>query len=129
MREGFRVVPIPGAAAFVAALAASGLPTDAFYFGGFLPARSGQRRRTLESLAELGCVLAFYEAPHRLLETLFDMDVVFGSRTVVVSRAGSTKSHRSVWRLPYQRSDPLCWLASTTLLSGVLTLIHSPASG
>ena len=97
VREGMRVVPVPGAAAFVAALAASGLPTDAFYFGGFLPARSGQRRRTLETLAAVGCVLAFYEAPHRLLETLADMDVVFGKRTVVVSRE-LTKLHEEFAR-------------------------------
>jgi 16S rRNA (cytidine1402-2'-O)-methyltransferase len=97
VREGFRVVPLPGAAAFVTALAASGLPTDAFYFGGFLPARSGQRRRMLESLGELGCVLAFYEAPHRLLEALADMDAVFGARKVVVSRE-LTKVHEEFAR-------------------------------
>jgi 16S rRNA (cytidine1402-2'-O)-methyltransferase len=91
------VVPVPGAAAFVTALAASGLPTDAFYYGGFLPARGGQRRRTLERLAEIGCVLAFYEAPHRLLEALADMDVVFGKRMVVISRE-LTKVHEEFAR-------------------------------
>lgn len=97
VREGIRVIPLPGPAAFVTALAASGLPTDSFYFGGFLPARSGQRRRTLEALGELGCVLIFYEAPHRLLEALADMDVVFGKRTVVVSRE-LTKLHEEFSR-------------------------------
>src|SRR5690349_4165634 len=65
---GVRVVPIPGPSAVVAALAASGLANNAFYFGGFLPPKSGQRARALERLRDEAATLIFYEAPHRILE-------------------------------------------------------------
>jgi 16S rRNA (cytidine1402-2'-O)-methyltransferase len=97
VREGFRVVPVPGPAAFVAALSASGLPTEAFYFGGFLPAKTGARRRAMDAVAELDCVLIFYEAPHRLVETLEAMAEAFGDRTVVVGRE-LTKVHEEIVR-------------------------------
>src|SRR5437016_4211049 len=67
---GVTVQPVPGPSASLAALAASGLPTDAFRFGGFLPAKNGQRARLLESLADEHATLIFYDAPHRVLETL-----------------------------------------------------------
>lgn len=94
---GIRVVSIPGPAAFVTALAGSGLPTHAFYFGGFLPAKSGQRRRTLSEVSDLPCVLIFYEAPHRLLETLQDLASVCPERAVVVARE-LTKLHEEFVR-------------------------------
>src|SRR5436190_1717757 len=65
IEQGITVVPVPGPAAFVAALVASGLPTDEFLFGGFLPARSSARRTRLASLRTLPATLVFYEAPHR----------------------------------------------------------------
>src|SRR5436190_7493779 len=68
----FPVVPIPGAAALIAALAASGLATDRFFFGGFLPARGGARRAHLEEAAGLQATLIFYEAPHRIGRALHD---------------------------------------------------------
>src|SRR5207237_1890822 len=68
--EGICVQPIPGPSALVTALAASGLPTDSFRFGGFLPAKSGQRAGVLEALKNEPATLVFYEAPHRILETL-----------------------------------------------------------
>ena len=70
IENGMPVVAVPGASAAVTALAASGLPTDAFHFGGFLPAKEGQRARVLEELREQQATLIFYEAPHRIVETL-----------------------------------------------------------
>lgn len=97
VQAGIRVVPIPGPAAFLTALSASGLATDSFYYGGFLPPKPGQRRRVLEHAASLGCVLLFYEAPHRLIETLEDCSAVFGDRPVIVARE-LTKMHEEFAR-------------------------------
>jgi 16S rRNA (cytidine1402-2'-O)-methyltransferase len=97
IREGIRVVPIPGPSALVAAAAGSGLSTDAFYFGGFLPARRGPRIRTLEALRDETATLLFYEAPHRILETLGDVETVLGPRPVVVARE-LTKVHEEFVR-------------------------------
>ena len=69
-RSGHRVRAVPGPSAALAALAASGLPTDAFHFGGFLPPKPGQRAKPLEALADERATLIFYEAPHRILEAL-----------------------------------------------------------
>ncbi|HEX9802654.1 MAG TPA: SAM-dependent methyltransferase, partial [Gammaproteobacteria bacterium] len=81
------VVPVPGASALVAALSASGLPTDRFSFEGFLPAKGGARRKVLEALRQESRTLAFYESPHRILESLADMAGVFGeTREAVVAR-------------------------------------------
>jgi 16S rRNA (cytidine1402-2'-O)-methyltransferase len=94
---GIPVIPIPGPSAVVAALAASGLATDSFYFGGFLPAKSGQRIRTLEAVRENPSTLIFYEAPHRILATLADVEKVLGPRHVVVARE-LTKIHEEFLR-------------------------------
>ena len=75
---GVRVVPVPGACALVAALCAAGLPSDRFIFEGFLPAKQGARRARLEHLREEPRTLIFYEAPHRILECLQDLEAVFG---------------------------------------------------
>jgi 16S rRNA (cytidine1402-2'-O)-methyltransferase len=85
-RHGIKVVPIPGASAFVAALAASGLPAEEFTFVGFLPSRPTQRRKALRALAAEPRTLAFYEAPHRLEDTLEDLLELFGDRPAVVAR-------------------------------------------
>ena len=81
----------------VTALAASGLPTDSFFFGGFLPPKPGQRRKTLEELAENPMTLIFYEAPHRILETLEAIEQAMGARPVVVARE-LTKVHEEFLR-------------------------------
>jgi 16S rRNA (cytidine1402-2'-O)-methyltransferase len=94
---GISVVPIPGPSAVITALAAAGLPTDAFYFGGFLPAKSGQRARALESLRDQSATLVFYEAPHRILETLSDVEKILGPRPAVVARE-LTKLHEEFLR-------------------------------
>jgi 16S rRNA (cytidine1402-2'-O)-methyltransferase len=84
---GFAVSPVPGACAAVAALSVAGLPSDRFVFEGFLPARAGERQRRLEVLAHEPRTLIFYEAPHRILETLTDIAAVFGAeRELVLGR-------------------------------------------
>jgi 16S rRNA (cytidine1402-2'-O)-methyltransferase len=83
---GITVVPLPGASATVAALSASGLPTDAFTFAGFLPNRQGKRRERLAELKDEGRVVVLYEAPHRLRAALADLRGVCGDRQVVVAR-------------------------------------------
>jgi 16S rRNA (cytidine1402-2'-O)-methyltransferase len=94
---GIPVIPIPGPSAILTALCASGLPTDAFVFGGFLPPKQGQRRKALESWADSPATLVFYEAPHRILETLDDVDIVLGDRPVVLARE-LTKMHEEFIR-------------------------------
>jgi 16S rRNA (cytidine1402-2'-O)-methyltransferase len=84
--SGFRVEPVPGPCALVAALTASGLPTDRFHFVGFLPHKSGQRRRTLESLKFFDAVLILYESPYRVEKLLEELNEVFGQRQIVLAR-------------------------------------------
>ncbi len=95
--EGITVVPIPGPSALVTALAASGLSTSEFTFAGFLPARRGARRARLAELAPLRSTLVFYEAPHRIKETLADARDVLGNRQSVVARE-LTKMHEQFIR-------------------------------
>jgi len=97
IERGVRVVPIPGPTAAVTALVASGLPTDAFVFVGFLPRRSADRRRLLEEAARERRTLVAYEAPHRLAESLADALAVLGDRRVAVARE-LTKVHEDIWR-------------------------------
>jgi len=98
VRHGIRVVPVPGASAFLSALVASGLPGETFKFHGFLPAKSGQRRKLLEEVRDLPRTQIFYEAPHRILETLKDIIEVMGpTRHIVVARE-VTKLHEEFLR-------------------------------
>lgn len=94
---GIPIEPIPGPSALVAALSASGLPTDSFRFGGFLPARSNARRKALAGLKDETATVVFYEAPHRILETLADIDETLGPRPVVLARE-LTKMHQEFLR-------------------------------
>jgi 16S rRNA (cytidine1402-2'-O)-methyltransferase len=94
---GLRVEPIPGPSAVVAALAASGLPTDAYRFCGFLPPKQGQRRKALEALRTETATLVFYEAPHRIAATLADVEEILGDREVVIARE-LTKIHEEFLR-------------------------------
>src|SRR6202051_3942427 len=87
IRHHIPVVPIPGASAFLSALVASGLPTDSFRFSGFLPAKSGQRRKLLESVKASPRTQVVYEAPHRIVEALADVVAGLGrDRHVVIAR-------------------------------------------
>src|SRR5947209_8879925 len=97
VERGVRVVPVPGPSALVAALAASGLPTDEFYFGGFLPARAHARRQRLASVRDLRATLVFYEAPHRIARALADAREILGEREAAVARE-LTKLHEEIAR-------------------------------
>jgi 16S rRNA (cytidine1402-2'-O)-methyltransferase len=90
--QGIGVVAIPGANAALTALSASGLPSDAFMFVGFLPAKTGARRDRLEALRPLSSTLIFYEAPHRIEKTLEDLLDVLGDREACIARE-ITKLH------------------------------------
>ncbi len=121
IRHHVPVVPIPGASAFLAALVASGLPTDSFRFSGFLPAKSGQRRKLLESVKDSPRTQVFYEAPHRLLETLADVVEVLGSdRHVVVARE-VTKLHEEFLR--GRAAEVLEQLKARGAVKGEITLL------
>jgi 16S rRNA (cytidine1402-2'-O)-methyltransferase len=91
------VVPVPGASALITALVASGMPTDEFFFGGFLPARSGARRTRLSELRSIPATLVFYEGPHRIAATLKDARDILGEREAVVARE-LTKMHEEIAR-------------------------------
>lgn len=91
-REGIPVIPVPGPSAAIAALIASGLPADGFFFAGFLPARRPHRRRHLQQLADIPATIILFEAPHRLLASLEDMAAVLGARRAVIARE-LTKVH------------------------------------
>ncbi len=97
LRHHIPVVPIPGPSAFVAALAASGLPCEEFLFVGFLPPRSGARRKALEAMRGESRTMILYEAPHRLVDTLADAADVLGARSAVVARE-ITKIHEEFLR-------------------------------
>jgi len=94
---GVRVEALPGPSALLAALVVSGLPTDRFLFAGFFPAKQGQRRHLLESLAGEAATLVLYEAPHRITETLEDIAAVLGQRHMAVARE-LTKIHEETLR-------------------------------
>ena len=95
--RGIAVIPIPGPAAFVAALTASGLPTDRFFFTGFLPPRASARRARLAELRAIPATLIFYEAPHRIAATLNDALNTLGNRPAAVARE-LTKLHEEIAR-------------------------------
>jgi 16S rRNA (cytidine1402-2'-O)-methyltransferase len=97
LRHHIPVVPIPGPSAFVAALAASGMPTEEFSFVGFLPSRAGARRKKLQELKSEPRALVLYEAPHRLAETLADAAEILGARAAVIARE-ITKIHEEFLR-------------------------------
>jgi len=94
---GLPVSPVPGPSAVATLLSASGLPSDRFVFEGFLPARPGERRRRLRALRDETRTLVLFEAPHRLMDTLQDLAVIFGERRLVLGRE-LTKVHETVLR-------------------------------
>lgn len=97
IEEGIRVVPVPGPSAVITALSLSGFSTEEFTFCGFLPAKETQRRKALERVSLEQRTLVFYEAPHRILETVADIAKIIGERNVVVIRE-LTKLHEEVFR-------------------------------
>jgi 16S rRNA (cytidine1402-2'-O)-methyltransferase len=107
-----KVISIPGASALLSALAASGMPTDRFAFEGFLPAKAAARRQRLAALRDEPRTLIFYEAPHRLLDSLIEMTAVFGNEREAALARELTKLHETVRKdrlenlLQWVRSDP-----------------------
>ena len=99
LQAGVTVSPIPGPSAVVTALVSSGLPSDSFYFLGFLPRQQKARREALADAARMTTTLVVYEAPHRLLAFLEDVIEVLGDRQVVVARE-LTKLYEEIWRGP-----------------------------
>lgn len=104
---GCPIVPLPGPCAATTALSGSGLLDEHFLFYGFLPAKAGQRRQVLEGLRQQEGALVFYEAPHRVLETVADLAAIFGRRTLVIARE-LTKLFESIHSCPLQ--EALAWL-------------------
>ncbi|MFW6070437.1 MAG: 16S rRNA (cytidine(1402)-2'-O)-methyltransferase [bacterium] len=97
LEAGVTVSPIPGPTAVVAALVSSGLPSDSFLFLGFLPRQEKARREALQEVASVQHTLVLYEAPHRLLALLADIEAVLGPRRLVVARE-MTKMYEELWR-------------------------------
>lgn len=95
-QSGIQVIPIPGACAMIAALSAAGLPSDRFAFEGFLPAKQTARCSVLQSLVNETRTLIFYEAPHRILETLRDIAQIFGAEREVVIARELTKTFETI---------------------------------
>jgi 16S rRNA (cytidine1402-2'-O)-methyltransferase len=127
IRHHLPVVPVPGASAFLSALVASGLPTDAFRFGGFLPPKTGQRRQLLESIRESTRTQVFYEAPHRVKQALADIVEVLGKdRHVVVARE-VTKLHEEFLR--GRANEVLDILKERGEIKGEITLLIGKAEG
>lgn len=93
---GIKVIPIPGASALLAAVVASGLPTDSFFFYGFLPPKKGARQKCLQSLKILNTTLIFYESPHRVAETLVDIASIFGQDRPATLARELTKTFETV---------------------------------
>jgi 16S rRNA (cytidine1402-2'-O)-methyltransferase len=122
---GINVFPVPGANAAISGLIASGLPTDQFTFHGFLPAKAGQRKTALEELVRGDMTHVFYEAPHRILDTLADVESIFGvSQHVVIARE-LTKLHEEFLRgsVGELRST----LAARASVRGEIVLMLSPS--
>jgi 16S rRNA (cytidine1402-2'-O)-methyltransferase len=125
LRHHIRVVPIPGAAAFLSALVASGLPTDSFHFGGFLPAKASARRSALDSIRYSSRTEIFYEAPHRIVETLADVVETLGPERHVVVARELTKLHEEFLRGPV--AEVLDQLRSRGEVRGEITLLIAKA--
>ncbi len=103
--QSIEVDVLPGASSLLVGLVGSGLPTDRFYFGGFLPRTSAKRQRFLIPLTQLQATLVFFESPHRVMATLADAYQVLGDRQVVVARE-LTKLHQIYWRGRLSVIDP-----------------------
>lgn len=106
--NGIKVVPIPGACAAIAALSVAGLPSDKFIYEGFLPAKSKARQDSLASLITEPRTMIFYESTHRLLETLKDMQTIFGANKQIVLAKELTKTWETIVSLPV--NELIDWL-------------------
>jgi len=125
VRHHVPVVPVPGASAFLAALVASGLPTDSFRFSGFLPAKRGERRAALEAVKNSPRTQVFYEAPHRMVEALGDVVEVLGPQRHVVIAREVTKVHEEFLR--GRAAEVLATLRARARVKGEITLLIGKA--
>jgi 16S rRNA (cytidine1402-2'-O)-methyltransferase len=125
IRHHIPVIPIPGVSAFLAALVASGLPTDSFRFSGFLPSKRGQRREVLESVRESPRTQVFYEAPHRVKESLQDVVETLGANRPVVIAREVTKIHEEFIR--GKAEEVLHLLKTRGDIKGEITLLIGKA--
>jgi 16S rRNA (cytidine1402-2'-O)-methyltransferase len=125
IRHGVPVVPIPGAAAFLTALVASGLPTDSFRFSGFLPAKRGERRAVLQAIKSSPRTQVFYETPHRIVEAVEDVVEVLGARRQVVIAREVTKLHEEFLR--GRAGEVVQTLQSRNGVKGEITLLIGKA--
>lgn len=107
LASGLRVEAVPGACALVAALTASGLPTEEFHFVGFLPHKSGQRRRKLEQLVPHQGTLILYESPYRIEKLLCELSEIFAGRTVVLARELTKKFEEFLRGTPAELREKL----------------------
>jgi 16S rRNA (cytidine1402-2'-O)-methyltransferase len=121
---GLRVESVPGPSALVAALTASGLPTDEFHFLGFLPHKSGQRRRELERLQGIGGTLVFYESPYRVEKLLTELNEVFAGRQVVLARELTKKFEEYLRGTP---AELLALLQQRSLKGEFVVLVRAEA--
>lgn len=121
IRHHIAVVPIPGPSAFLSALVASGLPTDAFRFLGFLPSKEGQRAKMLENVRNSTRTLIFYEAPHRLIESVEEIVQVLGPERPVVVAREVTKLHEEFLR--GTAAEVLAQLKHREEVKGEITLL------
>jgi 16S rRNA (cytidine1402-2'-O)-methyltransferase len=119
------VFPVPGANAAISGLIASGLSTASFIFHGFLPAKAGQRKTTLEELVRGETTHIFYEAPHRILDTLADVESVFGSTQHVVIARELTKLHEEFLRGAV--GELRAQLSARATVRGEIVLLFAPA--
>jgi 16S rRNA (cytidine1402-2'-O)-methyltransferase len=123
IESGVAVEVLPGASAILAALVASGLPTHAFYFGGFLPRKAGDRARALDAVSSLDATLIFYESPHRAAATLAALAVALPGRRAALARE-LTKLHEEVVRGPI--ADVAEQLGARDVLKGEVVLLVGP---
>ena len=121
IRAGIQIVPLPGASALATVLSASGLPTDRFLFEGFLPAKKQERKNQLKELRDCAATLVFYEAPHRLIDTLGDLQRILGERAIVIAREVS-KVHEEFLRGTV--SEVIHQLAGRDVKGEVTIVVH-----
>ena len=121
--RGFTVVPVPGPSAPIAGLAKSGLPSDRFFFGGFLPVKQGARRKVLDELSSLRATLIFFDTGNRIAASLGDVAAALGPRQVVVTRE-LTKLHEEAIS-----GEAGCLAETIGKLKGEITLLIGPAEG
>jgi 16S rRNA (cytidine1402-2'-O)-methyltransferase len=119
IKQGIEVISVPGPSALIASLSISGLPTDCFFFSGFLPAKKGERIKKLQDYKDYPCTLIFYEAPHRIEKSLQDVLEILGNRKVVIARE-LTKMHEEIL---HGSVEELISLLTARQIKGEITLL------